>query len=68
MAKTDTHAKLLVEERAAEEREKSDKLYAIKLVETIVFTIVGAAGLAALYALLKIVIIAPMLPTATPIP
>ena len=64
MAPNDS-AKLLVEQKATEEREKSDKLYAIKLVERIVFTIVGAAGLAALYALLKIVVIAPMVQSTT---
>lgn len=52
--------KLLVEERAAKEREKSDSLYAIKIVEKIVFTIVGAFTLASLYALVKIVV--PVLP------
>ena len=60
MGKLTDSAKLLIEERATEEREKSDELYAIKLVEKIVFAVVGVIGLAALYALLKFVIVAPL--------
>lgn len=63
MAKSNDSTKLLIEERATKEREKSDLLYALKIVERIVFAIVGAAGLAALYALLKLVVVTPTLPT-----
>lgn len=58
--------KLLVEQRAREERERSDSLYAVKIVERIVFTIVGIASLASLYALLKIVVVTPVIQNSIP--
>ena len=36
------------------ERDKSDKLYAIKIVERIVFGILATVGLAVLYGVLKL--------------
>lgn len=39
-----------------EERKMSDSKYAIKLIETIVFTLIGALALAVLGALIKLVV------------
>ena len=57
MSEPSNSTELLVERRASAEREKSNILYAAKIVEFIVFTIVGTATLAVLYALLKTVVI-----------
>ena len=65
MVKSNDSAKLLVEERATKEREKSDLLYAIKIVEKIVFAIVGAAGLAVLYALFRLVVLSQPIVSST---
>lgn len=51
--------KLAMEERTSAERERSDAIYAIKLVERIVFAILGAISLGFLYALIKFVIVTP---------
>jgi hypothetical protein len=39
------------------ERECSDRRYAIKLIETIVFTLIGTIALAVLGALIKLVVL-----------
>ncbi len=57
---------LLVERRATVERDKSNGLYAAKIVEVIVYAIVGSATLAVLYALLKTVVVSGALQAIVP--
>ena len=53
----DPNLELHFKEKAEKERQKSDRLYAIKLVEKIVFGFVTLMGVAVIGALLKLVII-----------
>lgn len=53
----DPNIKLYVKKEMEESIARADKYYAIKLVEKIVFYTVGAASIAVLGALLKIVIL-----------
>jgi hypothetical protein len=53
----DPKVQLFVGKENQKERQVSDDKYAIKLVEKIVFYMVGAAGIAVLGALLRLVIL-----------
>lgn len=57
MSKVDPEIQLLVKEEVEKHSLKSDQLYAIKLVERIVFYAVGAASIGVLAALIRLVII-----------
>lgn len=48
---------LLIRQKMDEERECSDRKYAIKLIETIVFSLVGLLAMAVVGALIKLVLI-----------
>lgn len=54
--KTDDGTKLYVVEKFDEHRKESDDLYAIKLVERIVFGTVGLVSIAVLGALIALVV------------
>lgn len=53
----DPDIRLHIREEADRERRESDSRYAIKLVEKIVFYVIGAASIAVLAALLNLVIV-----------
>lgn len=55
--KEELEAELRIRDMLEAERKESDKKYAVKLVETIVFTLVGVLALGVLGALIKLVII-----------
>ena len=52
----DLERELEIRQAIDKEREIADKKYAIKLIETIVFTLMGVLALAVLGALIKLVI------------
>lgn len=54
--KDQLQAELELYKKIEEERRIADSKYAIKLIETIVFTLMGVIGLAVLGALIKLVI------------
>ena len=57
MSKVDPEIKLFIKEEVEKHATHADRRYAIKLVEKIVFYTVGAASIAVLAALIRLVII-----------
>lgn len=57
MSEVEPHIKLYVKEEVEQSIQNADRKYAIKLVEKIVFYTIGAASVAVLGALLKLVVI-----------
>lgn len=57
MSEIDPKIQLFIKEEVAKQRHESNTLYAIKLVEKIVFYTVAAASIAVLGALLKLVVL-----------
>lgn len=55
-SKEDLERELELRQAIERERELADKKYAIKLIETIVFTLMGVLALAVLGALIKLVV------------
>ena len=57
MSEIDPHVKLYVKKEIENNIVRSDRVYAIKLVEKIVFYMVGAASITVLGALFRLVIL-----------
>lgn len=57
MSEIDPHLQLFIKEEITKQRQESNSLYAVKLVERIVFYAMATAAIAVLGALLKLVIL-----------
>ena len=57
MPEIDPHIELHINEKLQEHRKTSNESYAAKIVEKVVFYVLGAVGIAVLGAILKLIIL-----------